>query len=248
MTANENRVAMVTGAARGIGRAIAVSAGHNGYAVGVNYLQSEAAADAVVAEIVEAGGRAVALQGDIADAVAVDRIFAQLGDALGPATALVANAGETPARADFDSAPIEMLERTVQVNLMGTIYCMRRAIADFRLAGNGGAIVAVSSEAARFGGKRISTYAASKAALNTLVVGTARELGQHGIRVNAVSPGTVMTDALAAEGADRLAEMAQSVPLGRVGHPDEVAETVLWLLSDAASYISGSVLTVSGAR
>ena len=248
MTAIDNGVVMVTGAARGIGRAVAVAAGRQGYAVGVNYLRSETMANAVVAEIVEAGGRAVALQGDVGDAGEVNRIFDQMGEALGPATALVANAGETPARADFDSAPIETLERTVQVNLMGTIYCMRRTVADIRQSGSTGAIVVLSSEAARFGGNRISTYAASKAALNTLVIGTARELGQYGIRVNAVSPGAVMTDALSAEGQHRLVEMAKSVPLGRIGHPDEVAETVLWLLSDLASYVSGTVLTVSGAR
>jgi NAD(P)-dependent dehydrogenase (short-subunit alcohol dehydrogenase family) len=247
MAETTSKVLMVTGASRGIGRAVAIMAGSRNHAVGVNYVRDRAAADSVVAEIRQAGGRAVALQGDIADAASVERIFDQLGEAFGPLNALVANAGVTPPRMGFDEASIEDLERIVQVNLMGTIYCMRRAATDLRRAG-GGAIVAVSSEAARFGGNQISTYAATKAAINALVVGTARELGRHGIRVNAVSPGVVRTDALPSGDDAQRAALERSVPLGRAGRADEVAETILWLLSDAASYVSGAALPVSGAR
>jgi NAD(P)-dependent dehydrogenase (short-subunit alcohol dehydrogenase family) len=240
-------VLLVTGASRGIGRAIAELGARRGYAVAVNYLNARAQADAVVDSIQAAGGTAAAFRADIGDAAATDALFEKVSAELGPLSALVNNAGEIPSRQDFATMSDADIERMVDVNLLGAMRCMRRAIDQFTQPG-GGAIVNVSSEAARFGGNRIAVYAATKAALSMLTVSTARELAPLGIRVNAVSPGTILTDALAAEGDAVLDNLSRTLPMGRIGRPDEVAETVLWLLSDAASYVSGAVLPISGAR
>jgi NAD(P)-dependent dehydrogenase (short-subunit alcohol dehydrogenase family) len=242
-----SKVVLVTGGSRGIGRGVAELAGVRGYAVGVNYHENAGAAAEVVRVIENAGGRAAAIRADVADSAAVALMFEEVRDRLGPLSALVNNAGEIPRRQDFDAMTDAQIERTIAVNLLGPIYCMRQAVAVFK-AGGGGSIVNVGSEAGRFGGNRISAYAASKAALATLTVGTARELGQHGIRVNTVSPGTILTDALAAEGEEALRCLEATLPAGRIGTPAEVAEAVLWLMSDASSYVSGSMLSVSGAR
>ena len=244
---HDQQVVLVTGASRGIGRGIAVAAARAGYAVGVNYHRSAEAAAEVVKEIEVSGGRALAIEADISDADAVTEMVRLTCDTFGPLKALVNNAGQVPTRGNFDEMPIADIERIIAVNLMGTIYCMRAAIAVFKTNG-GGSIVNVGSEAGRFGGNRISAYAASKAAVGTLTVGTARELAAHNIRVNAVSPGTILTDALAAEGADVLNTLRQSLPMGRIGDPSEVADVVLWLLSPSASYVSGAVVPISGAR
>ena len=244
---HDQQVVLVTGGSRGIGRGIAVAAARAGYAVGVNYHRSAEAASKVVKEIQAAGGRALAIKADISDADAATEMVRLTCDAFGPLKALVNNAGHIPARGNFDEMPIADIERVMAVNLMGTIYCMRAAIAVFKTNG-GGSIVNVGSEAGRFGGTRISAYAASKAAIGMLTVGTARELAAHSIRVNAVSPGTILTDALAAEGADVLNTLRQSLPMGRIGDPSEVADAVLWLLSPSASYVSGAVVPISGAR
>jgi len=244
---HDQQVILVTGASRGIGRGIAVAAGRAGYAVGVNYLRSSQAAETVVEEIQANGGRAIALQGDIADATSAVELVTKTCKAFGPLTALVNNAGDVPTRQPFDEMPLRDIERVMAVNLMGTVYCMRAAIDVFKTNG-GGSIVNVGSEAGRFGGNRISAYAASKAAVGMLTVGTARELAGYDIRVNAVSPGTILTDALIAEGEETMENLRRTLPMGRIGAPSEVADTVLWLLSPAASYVSGSVVSVSGAR
>jgi NAD(P)-dependent dehydrogenase (short-subunit alcohol dehydrogenase family) len=136
----------------------------------------------------------------------------------------------------------------IQVNLTGTIYCVYRFTKTLIEKSIPGSIVLISSEAARFGGNHISTYAATKAGLNTFVVGAAREIGPYGIRINAVSPGTIMTDSLEAEGDEKLKQIKNSIPLGRIGTTDEASETIHWLLSNKSSYISGSMITVSGGR
>jgi len=240
-------VILVTGASRGIGRAIAESAAGRGYAVCVNYRSAEAEARAVVETIRAGGGTALAVQADVGDPKAVDALFAEVHARLGPLTALVNNAGEIPSRQDFATMDDDAIERMVSVNLTGAMRCMRRAVERFQTHGGGG-IVNVSSEAARFGGNRIAVYAATKAALSMLTVSTARELAPLGIRVNAISPGTILTDALAAEGDEALDALRRTLPMGRIGEPGEAAETVLWLLSDAASYVSGAVIPVAGGR
>ena len=161
---------------------------------------------------------------------------------------LVANAGNIPVRESFFQSNIKSIERMIQVNLTGTIYCVYRFTKILIEKNIPGSIVLISSEAARFGGNHISTYAATKAGLNTFVVGAAREIGPYGIRINAVSPGTIMTDSLEAEGDEKLKQIKNSIPLGRIGTTDEASETIHWLLSDKSSYISGSMITVSGGR
>jgi NAD(P)-dependent dehydrogenase (short-subunit alcohol dehydrogenase family) len=242
-----DKVVLVTGASRGIGRGIAKLAGARGWAVGVNYRVNVEAADEVVGAIEAAGGCAVAVRADVADANAVAAMFNEVQARFGRVTALVNNAGEVPMRQDFDAMSDEAINRTIAVNLLGPINCMRRATALFKEAG-GGDIVNIGSEAGRFGGNRISIYAATKAALAALSVGTARELGRYDIRVNTVSPGAILTDALGAEGEEALDRIRSTIPSGRIGAPEEVAEAVLWLLSKQSSYVSGSLLTVSGAR
>lgn len=240
-------VLLVTGASRGIGRAIAERAGQRGYAVCVNYRSAQDAAEAAVETIRSCGGTAIAVQADVGDPSSVDALFAETAERLGPLTGLVNNASQIPSRQDFSTMGEGDIDRLVSVNFTGAMRCMRRAIDQFKQTG-GGAIVNVSSEAARFGGNRIAVYAATKAALSMLTVSTARELGPLGIRVNAVSPGTILTDALAAEGEEVLEGLRKTLPMGRLGTPDEAAATVLWLLSDEASYVSGAVVPVSGGR
>jgi NAD(P)-dependent dehydrogenase (short-subunit alcohol dehydrogenase family) len=238
-------VVLITGAGRGIGAATALAAARVGYAVGINYLGDAAAAAGVVKRIATAGGRAVAVQADIAEPAAVARLFDAVEDALGPVTALVNNAGTTGRITRFVELDLATLRRVIDVNLVGCMLCSQEALRRWRA---GGAIVNVSSIAAATGspGEYVH-YAATKAAVEAFTRGLAREVAGDGIRVNAVSPGTVQTGIHAAGGdPERPARVAARIPLGRVGAPEEIAAAVLWLLSDAASYTTGSVLTVAG--
>jgi NAD(P)-dependent dehydrogenase (short-subunit alcohol dehydrogenase family) len=238
-------VVVITGAGRGIGAATALAAARAGYAVGVNYLGDAAAAAGVVERIAAAGGRAVAVQADIAEPAAVARLFDAVEDALGPVTALVNNAGTTGRITRFVELDLATLRRVIDVNLVGCMLCSQEALRRWRA---GGAIVNVSSIAAATGspGEYVH-YAATKAAVEAFTRGLAREVAGEGVRVNAVSPGTVQTGIHAAGGdPERPARVAARIPLGRVGAPEEIAAAVLWLLSEAASYTTGSVLTVAG--
>jgi NAD(P)-dependent dehydrogenase (short-subunit alcohol dehydrogenase family) len=243
---------IVTGASRGIGAAVALLAGARGFAVAVNYARDGAAAEAVAAAIVAGGGRAVAVQADVAREPEVLRLFAKAERALGPLGALVNNAGVTGGFARVEDVTAAAVERALAVNVAGSILCAREAVRRMsnRRGGAGGAIVNISSLAARTGGSgEWVHYAASKGAVNTLTVGLAREVAAEGVRVNAVAPGLIATDLHAASGApDRVARMAPSVPMGRGGTAEEVAEAVLWLLSPAASYVTGTILEVGGGR
>lgn len=236
-------VVVITGAGRGIGAATALAAARAGYAVGVNYLGDAAAG--VVERIAAAGGRAVAVQADIAEPAAVARLFDAVEDALGPVTALVNNAGTTGRITRFVELDLATLRRVIDVNLVGCMLCSQEALRRFS---NGGSIVNVSSIAAATGspGEYVH-YAATKAAVEAFTRGLAREVAGEGVWVNAVSPGTVQTGIHAAGGdPERPARVAARIPLGRVGAPEEIAAAVLWLLSEAASYTTGSVLTVAG--
>ena len=246
------KVVLVTGGSRGIGAAVARLAGRNGYAVGVNYNRDSAAADRVVAEIEAADGRAFAVQASVADEAEVAELFGRVTEELGPITALVNNAGITGGKADVRSVTSDTLRRVFETNVFGAFYCAREAINRMSLSagGQGGVIVNISSVAAVLGagGERVH-YAASKGAIDAFTLGLARELGREGIRVNAVRPGLIDTDMnRSAEDPDRLARLGPTVPMGRVGTADEIAEAVLWLMSDAAGYVTGHVLTVSGGR
>lgn len=243
---------IVTGSSRGIGAAVARLVGAHGFPVAVNFASDAAAAQEVVSQIVAAGGQAIAVQGNIAYEEDVVRLFETTTRELGPLQGLVNNAGITGGFARVEAVQAEMLTRMLAVNVIGTILCSREAVRcmSSRHGGMGGAIVNISSLAARTGGanERVH-YAASKGAIDSFTIGLAREVAQEGIRVNAVAPGLIDTDLHAANGApDRLERLAPSIPMHRAGTADEVAQGVLWLLSSAASYTTGTILEIGGGR
>lgn len=245
-------VVLITGASRGIGRATARMLGARGWSVGVNYARDAAAAQTTVDAVTRAGGRAIAIPGDIADEAAVVAMFDATEQAFGPLTAFVNNAGivaPSMPLADMDAA---RLKRIFDVNVFGAYLCAREAAR--RMAtdrgGAGGAIVNVSSAAARLGSpNEYVDYAGSKGAIDTMTIGLAKELGPRGIRVNAVRPGLIDTEIHASGGRpDRAAVLGAQTPLGRAGSADEVAEAIVWLLTDASSYVNGTLLDVTGGR
>ena len=249
---NMKKVIVVTGASRGIGAATARLAAARGYAVCVNYLKNRAAANAVVDDIELAGGQAIAVAADVASETEVVKLFKTVDQQLGTVTALVNNVGilETQMRVeDMDAA---RLNRVFAANITSCFLCAREAVRRMssRHGGNGGAIVNVSSAAARLGaaGEYVD-YAASKGAIDTLTIGLSREVATEGIRVNAVRPGFIYTDIHASGGEPgRVDRVKDSVPMKRGGRPEEVAHAILWLLSDEASYATGTFIDLAGGR
>ena len=246
------RILLVTGASRGIGAATALAAARDGWTVAVNYTAHAQAAEAVVKAIGDAGGTALALQADVADEGQVLRMFERIDAELGPLSGLVNNAGVVDVSARLDEMDMARWRRMFDINVIGSLLCAREAVRRMsqRHGGSGGAIVNVSSAAARLGapGQYID-YAAAKGAIDAFTIGLAKEVAAEGIRVNAVRPGLIETDIHASGGLpDRVRDLAHQVPMQRGGSADEVAQAIVWLLSDAASYTTMSLLDVSGGR
>ncbi len=241
-------VTLVTGGSRGIGAACARLCAEAGHAVAVNYrAEADKAAD-VVARIEASGGRAIAVQADTSDESQVKAMFETVTAELGALTGLVNNAGIHGPRARVEDMTDGDIERVLAVNVRGYFLCAREAVKRMstKHGGGGGAIVNISSGSAHLGGAGGSIlYAASKGAVNSLTIGLAMEVAPEGIRVNTVAPGMTETDM---PGTDRLAKQAAMIPMGRVARPEEIAESVLWLLSDKASHVAGANLRVAGGR
>ncbi len=246
-----NGVLVVTGGSRGIGAATSVLAAARGYAVVVNYAGNVEAAERVVSQIRERGGEAIAVRGDVASPDDVEHIFAA-ADRLGSLTGLVNNAGIVGKTARVEDLDASRIARILEVNVTGSFLCAIAAIKRMstRRGGKGGAIVNVSSAAARLGGANSYVdYAAAKGAIDTFTIGLALEVAGEGIRVNSIRPGIIDTEIHASGGdPDRARRLAPQVPLGRAGTAEEIAQSILFLLSDESSYTTGAILTVGGGR
>jgi NAD(P)-dependent dehydrogenase (short-subunit alcohol dehydrogenase family) len=246
------QVIIVTGGSRGIGAATARLAAQRGYSVCVNYLRNRGAAERIVAAIEAAGGRAIAVAADVSVEADVVRLFETCDDSLGPLTALVNNAGILETQMRVETMDAARLQRVFGTNVVGAFVCAREAVRRMSLknGGSGGGIVNVSSGASRLGsaGEYVD-YAASKGAIDTLTLGLAREVAEEGIRVNAVRAGLIYTEMHASGGeANRVDRVKERVPMKRGGTTEEVAHAILWLLSDEASYTTGSFVDVTGGR
>ncbi|MGH8303010.1 MAG: SDR family oxidoreductase [Steroidobacteraceae bacterium] len=241
---------LITGASRGIGRATALQAADRGWSVAINYRKDAEAAAKTAEGVRQRGARAATIRGDVSLEADVVAMFAKAQADLGPLQGVVINAGITAPAMRLADMSAERLERMFRVNVLGAYLCAREAARTLSRSrgGSGGSIVLVSSGAARLGSPGTYVdYAGSKAALDTLAIGLGKELGAEGVRVNAVRPGLIETEIHATTGdPDRARKLGGATPLGRPGKPEEVAEAIVWLLSDASSYVTGSVLDVAG--
>ncbi len=246
------KIMLITGASRGIGAATAQLAASRGYAVCINYVRNRAAAQAVADAITVAGGRAIIAAADVAIEADVVRLFETVDRELGPLTALVNNAGILERHMRVENMDAARMNRIFATNITGAFLCAREAVKRMstKHGGRGGAIVNVSSAASRLGApNEYVDYAASKGAVDTLTIGLAKEVAEEGIRVNAVRPGVIYTDLHASGGEPgRVDRVKASVPMKRGGEAIEVANAVLWLLSDEASYTTGALIDVAGGR
>ncbi len=241
------KTVLVTGASAGIGRATAIAAARHGADVAINFLGSEDDAASCVAEITALGRKAIAVAGDVADPATANDFVTRATEALGRVDVFVNNAGICPFHAFLDM-PVETFERTMRVNLHGAYFMVQAAANQMVRQGQGGAIVAVSSISALVGGEYQTHYTPTKAGVHSLMQSTAIALGRHGIRCNSVLPGTILTDINKEDLADaeKRARMAQRIPLGRLGEPDDIAGPIVFLASDLARYVTGAALLVDG--
>lgn len=246
------KVIVITGGSRGIGAATARLAAAQGYAVCISYLHHRAAAEAVLAEVEAAGVKGIAVQSDVASEADVVRLFETVDRDLGRVTALVNNAGILERQMRVEDMDAARLQRILVTNVIGSFICAREAIRRMstKFGGTGGAIVNVSSAAARLGSPdEYVDYAASKGAIDTMTIGLSKEVGPDGIRVNAVRPGVIDTEIHASGGEPgRVERLKSAIPLKRGGQAEEVANAILWLLSDDASYTNGAIIDVTGGR
>jgi len=240
-------LALVTGASRGIGRATAIQLAQEGYTVAVNYHQNAQAADEVVSLIKASGGKAFAVQADVGDEAQVEAMFAVLDEQPEALTALVNNAGILFTQSRVEALSAERINRVLKTNVTGYFLCCREAV---KRMGQGGAIVNVSSAASRLGAPfEYVDYAASKGAVDTLTTGLALEVAAQGIRVNGVRPGLIYTEMHASGGEPgRVDRVKSMLPMQRGGQPEEVAQAIVWLLSEKASYVTGSFLELAGGK
>jgi NAD(P)-dependent dehydrogenase (short-subunit alcohol dehydrogenase family) len=243
---------IVTGGSRGIGAAIALGAAARGWDVTVNYVSNRASADAVADAVRAAGARAVVNQGDMAEEADVIRMFDEAEAALGPVSGVVVNAGIVGPSSKVADMSVERMRRIFDVNVLGAFLTVREAARRMSTSrgGAGGSIVNMSSVSSRLGSPNTYVdYAASKGAVDVMTNGLSKELGPEGVRVNAVRPGVIETEIHASGGEpDRAAQIGPLTPMGRPGSPKEVADAVLWLLSDEASYVTGAYIDVAGGR
>ncbi len=246
------KIALITGAGRGIGAATALLCAERGYDLALNYARDEVSALALAEQIRAMGRRALLVQADVSQEAEVLRMFAAIDAGLGPLTALVNNAGIVAPGARLEQMTAERMRRVFEVNVLGSLLCAREAVRRMGRSngGNGGAIVNVSSRAAQLGSPGVYVdYAASKGAIDTFTVGLAREVAGDGIRVNGVRPGIIDTEIHAGGGLGaQLPGVVAGLPMARMGTAQEIAQAIVWLLSDAASYTTGALLDVSGGR
>ncbi|QSN60403.1 SDR family oxidoreductase [Caballeronia sp. M1242] len=247
-----SKVILITGASRGIGRSAAILAGARGWSVGVNYASNAQAAEETVAAVRAAGGKAIAIAGDVRDEAAIIAMFDATEQAFGKLDGVVNNAGIVAPGAPLADMDIERLKRIFDTNVLGAYLCAREAARRLSRSrgGHGGSLVNVSSAAARLGSpNEYVDYAGSKGAVDAMTIGLSKELGPEGVRVNAIRPGLIETEIHASGGKpDRAHVLGVHTPLGRPGTADEVGESIVWLLSDASSYVTGAILDVTGGR
>ena len=247
-----SRIVLITGGSRGIGAATALLAASKGWAVAVNYASNTAAADSVVQQIMSQGGKAIAVQGDVALEADILRVFQTVDAQLGRISALVNNAGVVDRASRVDAMSAARLKRMFDINITGSFLCAREAVLRMstKHGGSGGAIVNLSSVAARLGGSgQYADYAASKGAIDTFTLGLAKEVATEGIRVNAVRPGIIDTEIHASGGEpDRVRQLTHLIPVQRPGSALEVAQAIVWLMGDESSYCNGAFIDVSGGR
>lgn len=247
----DTAVALVTGGSRGIGRACALGLAEDGYDIVINYFGNREAADAVAAGVVARQRRALVIQGDVGSEPDVQRMFEAV-DGFGRLAVLVNNAGVVDVAARVDEMSLERLTRMMRINVIGSFLCAREAVKRMstRHGGQGGAIINIGSVAADLGSPaQYVDYAASKGAIDSMTIGLGREVATEGVRVNAVRPGLIETEIHASGGIpDRVQKLSGLVPMQRGGTAEEIAESVRWLASPKASYVVGSLITVSGGR
>jgi NAD(P)-dependent dehydrogenase (short-subunit alcohol dehydrogenase family) len=245
-------VALITGASRGIGAACALLAAKQGWAVAVNFTSNADAGSKIVAQIKSAGGHAQAFQADVGVKADIIRMFKEIDSSMGPISGLVNNAGIVDVACRVEDMSWERVDRMMRINVLGSFACAAQAIKRMSTlhGGKGGSIVNISSAASHLGSpNQYVDYAASKGAIDTFTIGLSKEVATEGIRVNGIRPGLIATEIHASGGQpDRAQRLANQVPMQRPGTADEVAQAVVWLLSDAASYVTGTTMNVSGGR